>query len=426
MEAGIVVVGATLQGAIDNDDVDRLTISDPGTTAKVSSIDSDGRSIVEIKNGAVVEAGGIGGAGDPLQPPVFRVTGAGTRLNIVDRVQFGSTPTTNASSQFFVEDGARVDTARLILGIGGGSTGISRSAMTVSGAGTQVNTSNVVLLGGLRDSESSLEVLDGGVLRAGNITGIGYTTAAVPANTIGSVRISGAGSRWEQTGEIGVGGVRDLNGNLADLGRATLTVENGGTLTATTAVNVMLRGTVHFSGGKIETPLVANNRGGIFNFTGGTLAAGQFLGDFVQQGGTLAAGNSPGTMTITGNYTLEEPGILELELAANANPGTGYDQYLISGDATLAGKLKVVLLNEFLPTFGDSFHFLTAQGTLNSMFDELAIAGTVGWPGVATHGRYACTLPGCRERRSRRRLQSRQRRRRRRLYRVARRAAFDL
>ena len=106
MEAGLVFVGATLQGAIDNDDVDQLVISDPGTTARASRIESSGRSIVEIKNGAVVEAGAIAGAGDPLQPPVFRVAGAGTRLTLSDRIQMGSTLMTNASSQVFVEDGA--------------------------------------------------------------------------------------------------------------------------------------------------------------------------------------------------------------------------------------------------------------------------------------------------------------------------------
>ena len=136
-----------------------------------------------------------------------------------------------------------------------------------------------------------------------------------------------------------------------------------------------------------------NNRGGDFNFTGGTLAVAQFDGDLVQQGGTLAAGASPGTMTINGDYTLEEPGTLEVELAADATPGTGYDQYLISGDATLAGKLKVVLLNGFLPTLGDSFQFLTRSGTLTSMFDELQLpnlSGGLGWR--LTAGAHALSL----------------------------------
>ena len=100
---------------------------------------------------------------------------------------------------------------------------------------------------------------------------------------------------------------------------------------------------------------------------------GQFDGDLEQQGGTLAAGTSPGTLTINGDYTLDGSGTLEVELAAAATPGTGYDQYVVSGDATLAGRLRVELLEDFLPTLGDSFTFLTAAGTLSSTFDELQL-----------------------------------------------------
>jgi T5SS/PEP-CTERM-associated repeat protein len=369
MEAGLVFVGSTLEGAIDNDDVDRLTITGPGTTAKIASIEASGRSIVEIRDGAIVEGSGIGGAGDSAQPPVFRVTGPGTRLTLTDVIRTGSTLTANGSSHVIVENGARVDAKNIQLALASEDVGFSNCQMTINGAGSQVNTTSTVILGGINNGNSLLNVVNGGVLRAGGATSLAFSLAANPGATTSMVFVSGAGSRWEQTGEIFIGGTRDLSNQLVDLGSATVHVAADGTLDASTAVNVMLRGVLILSGGRIEAPLVRNNRGGFFHFTGGTLAVGQFDGDLVQQGGTLVAGSSPGTMSINGDYTLDDDGILEVELAGNSTPGTGYDQYVVSGDASLTGKLKVVLLNGFLPTLGDSFQFLMAQGSLTNMLD---------------------------------------------------------
>ena len=122
LEAGLIFVGSTIQGISDNSTTDRLTITGAGTTAKLSGFEANAKSMVEIKNGAVVETGSVGGAGDATQPPVVRVTGPGSRVTVNDRIQMGSTFSANGKSVMFVESGGRVDTKLLILGIGSHAT----------------------------------------------------------------------------------------------------------------------------------------------------------------------------------------------------------------------------------------------------------------------------------------------------------------
>jgi T5SS/PEP-CTERM-associated repeat protein len=364
LEAGLVFVGSTIQGIYDNNSVDRLTITGVGTTAKLGGLEANARSIVEIKDGAVVETSGVGGAGDATQPPVVRVTGAGSRITATDRVQMGSTFSANGKSLIFVENGGRIDTKLLILGIGSHATnGTSDSELTITGAGSQVNTTDRVLFGGLRDAVGKIDILDGGVLRAGAET---FMSATI--GTVATARVSGAGSRWEQTGELHVGGARDLTSTLVDLGPGTLDIDAGGAVVATGAVNVMLRGTINLQSGLLESPIIRHDRGGQFNFAGGKLVVDDFYGNLLQQGGTLAAGDSPGFTTVHGNYTLETGAILEVEIAGAGQPGVAFDRYVVSGFADLRGTLDVKLLDGFVPALGDSFAFMTGQAGFSGGF----------------------------------------------------------
>ncbi|OPY03607.1 MAG: Lectin C-type domain protein [Syntrophorhabdus sp. PtaB.Bin184] len=90
---------------------------------------------------------------------------------------------------------------------------------------------------------------------------------------------------------------------------------------------------------------------------GGTLGGGGTLsGNLFADGGTLFPGSSPGTFTITGNYT-QTGTTLAIEIQ-----GTGaseYDRLVVTGAAQLGGTLTVTLLNGFMPSPGDSFTIMT-------------------------------------------------------------------
>ena len=72
----------------------------------------------------------------------------------------------------------------------------------------------------------------------------------------------------------------------------------------------------------------------------------------------MSPGDSPGVLTIQGNYTQLSGGTFFAELAGLA-PGTQYDQLAVSGLATLDGTLDVALLRGFLVHVGDSFILMT-------------------------------------------------------------------
>lgn len=136
-----------------------------------------------------------------------------------------------------------------------------------------------------------------------------------------------------------------LNGN-------TLTVSGGGTL----AINNRVR-----AGG-----------GSIVLAQGGSIAgSGSVTGDVTNLGGHLAPGNSPGILHIHGDYEQGPGGRLLIEVAG-IDAGFSYDRLVVSGVASFAGELEVVLLDQFQPTLGDQFDVL-ALNSVGGRFDRLKL-----------------------------------------------------
>lgn len=68
---------------------------------------------------------------------------------------------------------------------------------------------------------------------------------------------------------------------------------------------------------------------------------GNFGGD-ITNNGNLEPGNSPGIMTINGDYTQGTTGILVLEIEGDPVPGVSHDQLVINGVLNLEGTVKLV------------------------------------------------------------------------------------
>jgi len=91
----------------------------------------------------------------------------------------------------------------------------------------------------------------------------------------------------------------------------------------------------------------------------------------------ILPGLSPGILTITGNYPQDATGTLVLEIGGT-RPGIDYDQLKVTGLATLAGQVEVVLVNGFTPRPADRFRtldFAQQTGSLtptNLAFELLA------------------------------------------------------
>ena len=113
---------------------------------------------------------------------------------------------------------------------------------------------------------------------------------------------------------------------------------------------------------------------GVFNTSiqgleGGTLkGSGAVNGSLVADAGCLAPGDSPGTFSVTTNFTQSAGNTLLLEVAGRAT--NQFDRVLVGGTATLGGALAVSLVNNFVPVPGDRFQILTA-GTLAGTFSAV-------------------------------------------------------
>lgn len=106
----------------------------------------------------------------------------------------------------------------------------------------------------------------------------------------------------------------------------------------------------------------------MFNLMKGS---GTFIGDLVNNT-TVAPGNSPGKMTITGDYAQGSSGVLDIELGG-LTQGMLYDFLFVSGTASLDGNLKVSLWESFAPTAGAEFDIIHASGGITGIFDDLTL-----------------------------------------------------
>jgi len=96
---------------------------------------------------------------------------------------------------------------------------------------------------------------------------------------------------------------------------------------------------------------------------GGT---GTVLHDLVNHA-IVAPGNSPGTLSVGGNYSQKDDGHLRIEIASSDN----LDHLDVGNKAKLDGDLDVSLLGSSRPKRGQKLTFLTARGGVSGEFDEV-------------------------------------------------------
>jgi hypothetical protein len=137
----------------------------------------------------------------------------------------------------------------------------------------------------------------------------------------------------------------------------TGTLQFNGTFTQTA-------GGTHLVAGNLATNTTLNVQGGVLDGNG--IITGNVS---VSGSGQFSPGNSPGEISITGNYTQAAPAVLNIDINGKTSPGVDYDDILISAAANLGGTLAVNL--GYTPALGDSFTILTHAsrtgtfGTLN-------------------------------------------------------------
>ncbi|NNJ27554.1 hypothetical protein LzC2_36590 [Planctomycetes bacterium LzC2] len=223
----------------------------------------------------------------------------------------------------------------------------------VTGTGSTLNLTGAATVDGVG---SNLFVQFGGAFNG--------TTLALTDQ--GNTSVDGAGSTLTLTDAATVDGAGSTlsaqNGGAFNAASAT---QSGGLIDVRTASAMTYTGDVTVNGGTthVDGTLTAANL--LINGGGLLTGAGTVVGDLTASG-RIAVGNSPGVMTVAGNY-VGNGQTFDVEVQGSAAPvaGTDYDQLAVTGTATVdGGTVNVLPFGNQNYTLGARYEFLTAAGGL--------------------------------------------------------------
>jgi len=211
-------------------------------------------------------------------------------------------------------------------------------------------------------------------------------------SSTGVAVVEGAGSTWQVDDDLSIGGNLGDDGGEGFLGvsdggavtvgdhvelyrEGTLTIQHGGAVTCP-RMTLYRDSTVNLQGGILSVYRIhAMNHSfygdGTFNLTGGSLLAGVFRGNLINDGGTICPGRSIGDLSViqyssSGGSLTMNAGILDIEV----QDPTDYDTLSVASTAQLGGTLRVSLLPGASFDAGDEFAFLSAANIIGE-FDHL-------------------------------------------------------
>jgi T5SS/PEP-CTERM-associated repeat protein len=302
--------------------------------ASLGHLDGTGEALVEGIGSRWTNLGNLfaGNLGDGTltirQQGVVRTSSAWIGLN-VDAI--GAVTVDGENSRWEISEtlslGDEVDGGAGTLSLSGAGSRVYVGS-GASSFGGQLPIDQTALIVSATTGVAQLAIYDGNQLEnAGN----GYVSP--DAGTSGNVIVAGAGSAWNNGGDVLVG---------VD-GTATLTLISGGAVSA---------------GGSLTV-------GSLGTLLGNGAVSGETLNS-----GTVAPGQSVGSLAVVGEYSQAMGGTLQIELGGSMSGE--YDTLGVTGDANLDGTLEVLLDSEggnpFDPQLGHTFDFLSASATIVGEF----------------------------------------------------------
>jgi len=163
-----------------------------------------------------------------------------------------------------------------------------------------------------------------------------------------------------------------------------VTLSTDTSLTFNNALSLNDHTLTKFGGGymNIRNDLVTG--GGVIDVQGGSVSGNGTVGGDLFNNAAVAPGNSPGILSVDGNYTQSAGGTLEIELTSNGGvAGTDHDRLAVTLAASLDGTLDLQLDGGYSPTIGDSFAGIVTAGALSGNFATASNVVIDGRRGVA-------------------------------------------
>ncbi|GJE57434.1 autotransporter-associated beta strand repeat-containing protein [Methylobacterium thuringiense] len=311
------------------------------------------------------------------------VTLSGTRtpeLRLQQSTEVGSLNSTAAGSIVTFAAGTVLTTGRngtadtFAGNIGPGGNG----ALTKTGTGTLTLSGANTYTGATTVSGGTLQIGNGGRIGQ-NADGTVFSNVATAGGTLAIAR----------SDAYTYGGLVTGSGTLAQTGNGTTTLTGingtGAQFTGTanvTAGTLAVNGTFGDTAG--NTAIVNVNTNGTLHGTG-TIAGSVVVGS----GGTVSAGNSPGTLTVGGNYTLDAGSTSLFEFgSAGVVGGANNDLIRVDGNLRLGGTLSLVsATNAASAPVSGAYRLYDYGGTLAGTF------GTVTTPSAGSTALVYTNIP---------------------------------
>jgi len=244
----------------------------------------------------------------------------------------------------------------LFLGNGPASSG----SCTITGALTRIDCGPAGIFMSQNGAASTLNLNGGIIFIDGNImdAGPGIATLIMDGATLDMMNHSIGGITPIDNLQFRSGTLRNVgqinNGTgLTKTGPNTLFLNTNNTYSGTTTVSQGTLFVVNLDGSATS--------GGVVSVSfGATLAGPGFISGPVLSSGTVAPtgfNNSQiGTFTLNNSFSQNASGTLDIQIGG----ATSHDRLAVSGgSATLAGDLRVTLINGFVPAAGDTFTIVT-------------------------------------------------------------------
>ena len=299
-----------------------VTVTGAGSLWESSAGLSVNRGTLNIENG-----GKVTNTGGSISTFTGSSATSGTVTVTGQNSHWQNSSTLGVSGTLNVQDGGKVTNTNGDIGVGNNHTGIA----TVTGSNSLWQNSGILNVGSA-GGQATLNIENGGKVTSTNGF-IGYGNN----QTTGIATVTGANSRWENSGQLFIGGSTSPAGGS---GSGSLIINGGGIVSAANGVTIWSTGSLSGNGGTLDGDVV--NRGLI---------------------------DPTEVLTITGDLTLTETSILAFDIFGP----TMYDQLFIGGDFFIDGLLTLDFDGFTQSAFDTTYDLIHIGGDITGAWGDFDI-----------------------------------------------------